>query len=139
MKRYLLALLLALFTSCTVARVSPNPDYNYTPTNASSVYLYDHIEPNYPYLIIGVMTIDASLAWSVHQVEQTARKKAAAIGGDAVILANVDVNIYAFNRSVTTYGHATIYGDNISYQETTYPNATYVPSVILYCYIIKRK
>jgi len=128
------------FTSCTSVSVTKHPDFNYAPTNPNSVIIYDRLTPTYPFIIIGRIDIDATFTLSSKEADRKISEKAAAIGGDAVIITDVNVNIIAFNRSVTTEGTVTedVWG-NLNYEETTTDTTMYIPEQTLYGYVIKRQ
>lgn len=127
------------FTSCTSVYVTKHPDYNYAPTNPNSVIIYDRLTPTYPFIIIGRIDIDATFTLSSKESNRKISEKAAAIGGDAVIITDVNVDIVAFNREVTTEGTITAKGDSLDYYAVSTDTSTYIPVTTLYGYVIKRQ
>jgi len=136
-KRAPLAGILTLALSCVPINVSRHPDYNFSPTKPATVLIYDRLEPNYPYLIIGRISINPNWGLTWGRVNSEIRRRAAGIGEDAVIITDVNVDIVAFNRGVTTEGVATVRGNRLYYYAVTRPNTLYAPVSYLYGYIIK--
>jgi hypothetical protein len=129
---------LMLLTSCVRIGVISHPDYKFPPTDPSTVRIYNKMEPTYPYIIIGRMQVNFTWSFSDRRLEQSMAKKAAAIGGTGILITDINVDIYAFNRSVTTSGQASIYGNTVYYKQVSRPNTTYVPVKRLYAYVIRR-
>ena len=127
------------FTSCTSVSVTKHPDFNYAPTNPNSVIIYDRLTPIYPFIIIGRIDIDATFALSSKESNRKISEKAAAIGGDAVIITDVNVDIEALNREVTTKGTITADGDSLDYYAVSTDTSAYITVTKLYGYVIKRQ
>lgn len=135
-----LIVIVLLSYSCIAIDMVKHPDYNYIPTNPASVIIYDQgLIPQREFFIIGKMTIDSTLSLGERQTAKNIRSKAALIGGDAVIITDKDVSIYAFNRGTTTEGTAWGTGSWLQYRQTTHDNTLYIPQVLLYGYVIKFK
>ncbi len=81
--------LLTLCFSCIRSRVMPQPDINFEPTRQWDVKIY-YIEPEKPYIKIGMVEAEGAALSSWKNVENSLRKKAAKIGGDAVIVLEQD-------------------------------------------------
>jgi hypothetical protein len=131
--------ILILYYSCTSVKVTKHPDYNFVPTNPQSVIIYDRLMPTYKFIIIGRIDIDATWTLSSKEAGRKVQEKAAAIGGDAVIITDIHVDIVAFNRSVTTKGTITDKGDKLEYYAVSRDTSTYIPIQMLYGYVIKRQ
>jgi len=138
MKRLLGFLMVLCLVSCTTVSVVRHPDYNLAPTNPAWVMVYDQFIPTYDFLIIGRMTIDATWTLSGDEAGEKIRAQAASIGGDAVILSPAQIDIYAFNRGVTTEGTATAWGNQVRYSERTRDDTIYIPQITRFGYIIKK-
>jgi len=140
MKKYLACLALAgLMTSCTWVTTSTNPEFRFPATSPNNVVFYDRLTPSWPFIILARMTIDATWTLDGNAGDRKIRREAARIGGDAIIITDVYVDILAFNRGMTTTGRVTAYGNDLYlFQAVTRPNMTYVPIKIVYGYVIKR-
>ncbi len=137
-KSFVFVLFVCLTLSCAIVGVSRNPDFNYAPTDPRTVLIYDRFEPRHPYIIIGRISIDPNWSMSVRSTEKKIRVKAAAIGGDGVIITNVNVNIAAFNQYQTARGNLQFSENRLDYYAVY--NTTVIPArmVYLYGYVIKR-
>jgi len=128
-----------LFVECTAIQVTRHPDYYYPPNpNPKSIRIYAQgLYPNNPFVIIGLMNIDAT--WTVSEEEATKKvcAHAASIGGEGVIITDTQIDIVAFNRSVTTRGTASFQGNQVNYYAVHTDNTIYVPIVKMYAYVIR--
>jgi len=136
-KTILIAVL--FFVSCTTVRVVRHPDYLFPPNlYPQSIKIYPQgLYPNDPFIIIGLVDIDVS--WTISETEATGavQEKVASIGGQGVILADTQIDVLAFNRSVTTRGQATFQGNQVNYYAVQRDNTLYVPIVKVYGYVIR--
>ena len=128
-----------LFVSCTAVQVTRHPDYFYPPNpNPKLIRIYSQgLYPNNPFIIIGQVSIDAT--WTISEKEATKKVqlRAASIGGSGIILTNTRINMVAFNRSVTTRGMATFYGNQVNYYAVHTDNTLYMPVAKIYGYVIR--
>lgn len=91
--------LLMLYFSCVGSRVMPQPDFNFEPTRQRDVKIY-YIEPEKPYIKIGMVEARGAPLSSWKKLENYLRKEAAKIGGDAVIILEQDRPV----RGITSRG-----------------------------------
>jgi len=131
--------ILVSFYSCTTVSVTKHPDFNYFPTNPKSVIIYDRLTPTYPFIIIGRINIDATWTLSSKEMNKKVKEKAAAIGGDGVVITDVNVDIVAFNSEVTTEGTITDRGNSLDYYAVSRDTSTYIPVTTMYGYVVKRQ
>jgi len=137
-KKIILGLLIMVHLACVATSVSRNPDYLYlAPTYPQDVTLYDGFWPNKPFIIIGVMVLDATWALTKGQVVKKATKEAAKIGGNAIVVTNTQVNVIALNRSMTAEGQARVQGNQVTWTQIVRDNTIYLPIVKIYFYIVK--
>jgi hypothetical protein len=132
-KIFLLAVCVIL-TGCATASVARYPNaQNIPPTNPANVSVYTNFPP-VQYEIIGEIEGSGDQFASWDMVSDEMRKKAAEIGGDAVVIQVRDTPfVGAINRPGTiqgnTYGHVNSpygnYGGSGIYQSTS--NYTYTP------------
>ena len=138
MKKYLVWLLLTgLMASC--AYVSLGPGLRFPATNWQKVLVCEYRSPFSSFIILSRMTIDVTWSMSTKDNYNRIKRSAASIGGDAVVISDVYVDILAFNRGATTTGTVTALGNDLYFfRAVTRPNMTYVPIKILYGYVIKQ-
>jgi hypothetical protein len=124
-----------LMAACTGVSVYRHPDYNFPPTDPSSIQGYGpNEEPTYPYIIIGTITIDASWSMTADGAGQKASREAAKAGADGVLIRNAYLDITVFNRYVTVDGYST--GD--AFHASIRPHYMPYATIIFYGYLIKR-
>ena len=130
---------LFLFVSCTTVKVIRHPDYFYPANlNPASIRIYPQgLYPDNPFVIIGVIGIDATWTASEREATGKVQRKAASIGGNGVILTNTQIDVVAFNRSVTTRGTATFQGNRVNFHAVHTDNTFYVPVTTIYGYVIR--
>ncbi len=136
----LVLLAISLFCSCTAIMVRKHPDYNFTPTKASSIRIYTKdLMPVKKFLIIGELKVDRTWAMpgSGNSTRKRVMQKASVIGGDGVLILDTKINIVAFNRGVKTTGRINIYSNTIVYSETKRNTTAFIPIIIDYGYVIK--
>ncbi len=137
-KSFVFVLFVCLTLSCAIVGVSRNPDFNYAPTDPRTVLIYDRFEPRYSYFIIGRISIDPNWSLSVRQIERKIQEKAALIGGDAVIITDINVNVVAFNQYQTTRGAVELSDNRLDFYAVSNRTTIPVPLTYLYGYVIKR-
>lgn len=140
-KKFFLILGLGVFVSCATVKVQRDPDFRYPPTNPSSVIIYDQMEPIRAYKEIGMIKIDDSLSISNKKGEKRVKRKAASIGGDAVIMTDKDLSWYITYAFGKTAGTASVWGTGVYhrvyYREPVNNNYFFVPRSKKYGYVIK--
>lgn len=127
-------------SSCTSVYVTKHPDYHFFPTNPNSIRIYDQFIPNYPFTIIGRIEIDSTWSLSDKAFNEKVKKEAASIGGDAVIITDIELDKIPLNQSVTTTGtiRDTGYG-TYRYTAESKDTSSYITKVSQYGYVIKRE
>jgi hypothetical protein len=141
MKKYFLIYLVSFLCCCTGVTITKHPDFNYAPTNPSNVKIYEMMMPTEKFIVIGRIEVDASWSWSNKQIRETIQKKASTVGGDAVILTNKEVNVYALPMGSTTTGTGTITTSgntaNIQSKSNTTNQYLFYGTDFRYGYVIK--
>jgi hypothetical protein len=142
MKRCFLSmcvLFFALSAACTRVIVSMHPGYNFPPTDPDSILVHDRTAPDYPFVIIGRISLDMTWTISPRRNEKKIARTAARAGADGVIVSGLDIDIDAFNRHVDTEGYASVSGTDLSeFVVLTRPHAMYLEQSRIYGYMIKR-
>jgi len=141
MKRQLLTVCVLFFalSACTRVIISKHPDYNFPPTDANSILVYDRMAPTYPFVIIGRISLDMTWTVKPRKDEKKIRRMAAQAGADGILITGLDINISAFNEYVTTRGYATVSGSDLSsFAADTHPDPMYLRQTLIYGYLIKR-
>ena len=103
-----------LFSYCVRARVSPYPNFNYSPTEPNKVQVY-YMPPTVPFEIIGEVEGRGAPAASWDKVERYMKNEAASIGGDAIILVSRREQ-YSGTYTTPSTANAFIYGNYIYYR-----------------------
>jgi hypothetical protein len=111
---------------CVKSRISTYPGFDYNPTDPKNVQVFN-IAPTVEFEIIGEVEGRGAPAASWGKVEGSMRKKAASIGGDAVILISKR-EPYSGTYTTPSTANAFVYGNYIYY--------TYQPGT---SYAMKRK
>ena len=115
-------LILVLFlVHCVSSGVTPYPQFNYPPTRPSVIQVY-YMPPAVPFEIIGEVEGSGAALASWSTVRNYMRKKAASIGGDAIIIVGKKTPYIGTQRTPST-GNAFIYGNYIYY--TYRPGTSY--------------
>ncbi|HUU39000.1 MAG TPA: hypothetical protein VMW46_12455 [Candidatus Desulfaltia sp.] len=140
MKRQLVAVCFLFFALCACSRVivSKHSDYNFPPTDPSSILVYDRMAPTYPFVIIGRISLDMTWTVKPRKDEKKIQRMAAQAGADGIIITGLDINISAFNQYVTTHGYTTVAGSDLSNFAVTRPLSMFLQQSLTYGYIIKR-
>ena len=112
-KKLLLLVLVCLLCNCVRSRIAPYPHYEYPPTNQNNVQVY-YMPPAVPFEIIGEVGGYGAPAASWGRVENSMKKKAASIGGDAIILV-IRREPYAGTYRTPSSGNVFVYGNYIYY------------------------
>jgi hypothetical protein len=120
LKLSLLGLVLFLIY-CVSSRVTPYPQFNYPPTQPSVIQVY-YMPPAVPFEIIGEVEGSGAALASWSTVRNYMRKKAASIGGDAIIIVNKKMPYIGTHRTPDT-AKAFVYGNYIYY--TYRPGTSY--------------
>jgi hypothetical protein len=131
----LIVLLVTSLVTCTGVAVYRHPDLSYAPTNPALVGVYlPNFTPNYNFIIIGEITIDATWTISPSAGEKKIAKKAASLGADGIIITTIDVDWVAFNHfyQVNGYSQHGIFNASITEGYLGYR------TVIIHGYLIKR-
>jgi len=98
---------------CVKSRISTYPGFNYEPTDPETVQVFN-IAPTVEFEIIGEVEGRGAPAASWGRVEGSMRKKAASIGGDAVILIS-NREPYSGTYTTPSSGNVFVYGNYIYY------------------------
>jgi hypothetical protein len=106
---------------CVTSRVTPYPQFDYSPTQAKKVLMY-YLPPTVPFEIIGEVTGSGAALASWRTVRDTMKRNAATIGGDAIIVVDKKTPYVGTYRTAGT-GNAFVYGNYIYY--TYKPGASY--------------
>jgi hypothetical protein len=117
----LLCLLFSFMNSCVTSSVSPYPDLNYMSTNPAAVQVYN-VAPTVLFEIIGEVEGRGAPAASWESVKNDMKKKAASIGGDAIILIDRR-EPYVGTYTTASKANAFVYGNYIYY--TYQPGTSY--------------
>ncbi len=138
--RILTACLLNLaLCACTRVIVSKHPGYNFPPTPSDSILVYDQIAPDYPFVIIGRISLDTTWTVKPKRDQKKIERMAAQAGADAIIIAGLDIKIDAFNQYVSTHGYSTVAGRDLSdFAADIYPQTEFLHQTLTYGYLIKR-
>ncbi|MGB7293968.1 MAG: hypothetical protein WBC70_00110 [Candidatus Aminicenantales bacterium] len=141
MRRQLLAacIIISALCACTRVIISKHPGYDFPATDPDSILAHDRTAPDYPFVIIGRISLD--MTWTINpgRDEKKIEKMAARAGADGIIVSGLDINIDAFNRHVATQGYASVSGTDLSeFVVVTRPHALYLEQSRIYGYIIKR-
>jgi hypothetical protein len=110
-----------LMNCCVRSRISPYPGINYMPTDPQSVRIY-HMPPPLSFEIIGEVEASGAPAASWGRVENYMKKKAASIGGDAIVIIEKR-EPYVGTYTTASRANAFIYGNYIYY--TYQPGTSY--------------
>jgi len=109
-----LALLISVsLIYCVRARVSPYPNFNYPTTDPNKILIY-YMPPTVPFEIIGEVVGAGAPAASWDRVGNIMKKKAASIGGDAIIIVSKREQ-YTGTYNTPSTANAFIYGNYIYY------------------------
>jgi len=128
----------ALF-ACNRVIVSKHPDYNFPPTNPSSILAYDRMAPTYPFIIIGRISLDTTWTDNPRKDKKKIERMAAQAGADGIIITGFDINISAFNQYVATQGYSAVSGSDLSdFAVATRPRPMYLQQSLINGYLIKR-
>lgn len=134
----LLFLIFVLMFSCTTVSLMRHPDYNFQPTNPDYIRVYTRdLWPTQPYIIIGTMKIDPNWTLSIKELERKTNAKAASIGGNAVIITDITVNILAFNSYARTDGQVNFNRNSLEFYAVRRQSSSYVPLTYLHGYVIR--
>lgn len=136
---YFLIGLIIMLCSCTPGiSISTNPDYSFAPTDPASITQYNGFTPSRSFIIIGKITLShGPFSVSDNYYKNLLRKKVAAIGADAIVITDSDIDIYAYNRYVYTYGQASITGNTMSFYTISHPVYTGYAVTRYYGYLIR--
>lgn len=121
-----LVFVILFLINCASSRVTPYPQFDYSPTQAKKVQVY-HMPPTPPFEIIGEIEGSGAALASWGTVRDIMRKAAASIGGDAIIIVEKKRPYVGTYRTPDT-ANAFVSGDYIYY--------TYKPGT---SYAIRRK
>ncbi len=122
--RYLkLSLLILVFflVHCASSRVTPYPQFNYPRTQPNVVQVY-YMPPTMAFEVIGEVEGSGAALASWGKVRNYMRKKAASIGGDAIIIVSKKMPYIGTSRTPDT-ARAFIAGNYIYY--TYRPGTSY--------------
>lgn len=121
LKLILLGLVVLSLVYCVTSRVTPYPQFDYTPTQAKKVLMY-YMPPTVPFEVIGEVTGEGAALASWRTVRKTMRRNAARIGGDAIIIIDKKTP-YVGTYSTAGKGNAFVYGNHVYY--TYKPGTSY--------------
>ena len=107
-----LSALIFLLSHCVSSRVTPCPGFNYAPTNPDNVQIYN-MPPSIAFEIIGEAEEEGGMI-SYKIALSNMKKKAAAIGGDAIVLISKRER-YIGTYTTPSQANAFIYGNYIYY------------------------
>jgi len=141
MKRQLLAACVIFSALCACSRVivSKHPDYNFPPTDPNSIVVYDRVAPDYPFVIIGRISLDTTWTIKPGKDKKKIERKAAQSGADGIIISGLEIDIDAFNKFVAAEGYAKVFGADLSeFALPTKAHALYLEQSLTYGYMIKR-
>jgi len=141
MKRQLLAVcvLFCALCACSKVIISKHPDYNFAPTDPNSILVYDRLAPDYPFVIIGRISLDMTWTIKPGKDEKKIERKAAQAGADGIIISGLEIDIDAFNKFVAAEGYAKVSGSDLSdFSLATKAHALYLEQSLTYGYMIKR-
>ncbi len=142
MKRRLLSVSLLVFALCACSRViiSRHPGFNFPATDPDSILVHDRMAPNYPFVIIGRISLDTTWTIKTSKDHKKIERMAAQAGADGILVSGFDIDIDAFNRYVATQGYAAVSGSDISsFAAATHARPDYLQQARIYGYLIKRK
>jgi hypothetical protein len=141
MKRRLLIVCLLCFSLCSCSRViiSKHPGYNFPPTDPDSILVHEGVAPNYPFVIIGRISLDMTWTIKPGKDEKKIERMAAQAGADGIIITGLDIDIDAFNKFVAAEGYAKVFGTDLSaFSRDIYPHTLYLEQSKTYGYMIKK-
>jgi len=121
LKFTLLNLVILFLVHCAGSRVTPYPQFNYLPTRSNAIQVY-YMPPTMPFEVIGEVEGSGAALASWNKVRNYMKKKAASIGGDAIVIVNKKMPYIGTQRTPAT-GNAFIYGNYIYY--TYRPGTSY--------------
>jgi hypothetical protein len=141
MRRWVFIGCLLLFAPCACTRVivSKQPGYDFPPTDPSSILVHDRLAPNYPFIIIGRISLDATWTEKPSKDEKKIKKMAAQAGADGILVSGFDIDIGAFNQYVASRGYATVSGTDLSdFAAAIRPRPVHLERTLIYGYLMKR-
>ena len=92
LKLNLLCFVVLSLVYCASSRVTPYPQYNYPSTQAAKVQFY-YMPPTMPFKVIGEVEGSGAALASWSTVQNYMRKRAASIGGDAIVIVNKKLSL----------------------------------------------
>ena len=141
MRRQLLAAFVIFSSLCACSRVlvSKHPGYDFPPTDPNSVLVHEGVAPEYPFVIIGRISLDMTWTIKPGKDEKKIGRKAAQAGADGIIISGLDIDIDAFNRHVATHGYTNVSGSDLSaFAVEIRPHTRLLEQTLTYGYMIKR-
>lgn len=111
-----LFIFLAVLINCVSSRIAKYPGFNYPPTNPDKIQIFN-LPPTVPFEIIGEVEGEGGKLFSYKIALSNMRKKAASIGGDAIVLISRREK-YLGTYTTPSKANAFIYGNYIYYTYT---------------------
>jgi hypothetical protein len=120
-----LVLIINLF-ACLMARFEydKHPDFNFPPTDAANVVIYDRFLPSNKFIIIGRIVTEQALFTDMKKSVQRMQEISESMGGDGIIISGSQIAWVQYNKAVTT-GAANIYDFGYSMYVTGTMSTTY--------------
>jgi hypothetical protein len=119
--------------------VTRHPGYDFPPTDPGSILVHDRLAPDYPFLIIGRISLDTTWTIKPGRDRKKIERMAARAGADGILITGLDIDINAFNRFVTERGWATISGSDLSpFAAATRARPDYLEQARVFGYLIKK-
>ena len=141
MKRQPLAIGFLCLALCACSRVvvSRHPGFDFPPTNPDSILVHDRRAPDYPFIIIGRISLDTTWTIKPGKDQKKIKGLAARAGADGILVTGFDIDIDAFNRHVTARGYETVSGSDLSsFAAATRARPDYLEQARIFGYLIKR-
>lgn len=141
MKHRLLAAFIMFSSLCACSRVivSKHPGYDFPQTDPNSILVHEGVAPDYPFVIIGRISLDMTWTIKPGKDEKKIVRKAAQAGADGIIISGLDIDIEAFNKFVAAEGYAKVSGSDLSgFALAIRAHTLYLDQSKIYGYMIKR-